>query len=184
MMKLLITGFEPFGGAETNPSWDAVEQLPEVCGEYELTKVRVPVVFGTAGDVVSSSFSEVSPSVALMVGMAAGRDSITPEYVAINLRHTDVPDNSGVTYSSESVVPGGADAYFTGLPVFELAEKLNAQGIPARVSFSAGTYVCNDLFYTMCYKYGDKAKIGFVHVPPEMPLETISEALRIIIESI
>ena len=183
-MKILLTGFEPFGGAEVNPSWEAVSALPDVVGSYALSKVLVPVVFGEAGDVASRAFAEVSPSVVLMVGMAAGRDSITPEYVAINLRHTDMPDNSGVTYRNSCVVEDGADAYFTGLPVFDLAENLVARGIPARVSFSAGTYVCNDLFYTMCHKYGNKAKIGFVHVPSEMPLETITEALRIIIETL
>ena len=166
MKKLLITGFEPFGGEKINPSWQAVEALPERVGNYELTKLLVPVLFGEAADRVIAAADALSPDVIISVGQAAGRDAITPEMVGINLRYAKIPDNSGYEPKDEKISEDGERAYFCTLPVRKIAEFINAAGISAQVSYSAGAYVCNDLLYTLLKRFENgKTKVGFIHVP-------------------
>ncbi|MBP3377167.1 MAG: pyroglutamyl-peptidase I, partial [Clostridia bacterium] len=141
MKKLLITGFEPFGGEQINPSWEAVKRLPDVINGYELTKLRIPVVFGVAAEKVISEAGAIHPDVILCVGQAGGRNAITPELVGINLRHAAIPDNNGAQPSDEEISADGADAYFTTLPVRKIAAAIEAYGVPSRVSYSAGAYV-------------------------------------------
>ena len=190
MKKLLITGFEPFGGEEINPSWEAVSRLPETVGGYELTRLRLPVVFGEAARTAIKAASEISPDVIICVGQAGGRDAVTPELVAINLRHASIPDNSGATPCDVPVIEGGQNAYFSTLPVRKMAEAVAATGIKAHISYSAGAYVCNDLLYTLLSEYeGSGTRVAFIHIPyipeqgkqPSMPLDDIVSALTVAI---
>ena len=166
MKKLLITGFEPFGGEVINPSWEAVLRLPEVVGDYQLTKLLVPVVFGEAAEVVTCAADELCPDVILCIGQAGGRAAITPETVGINLRYAPIPDNKGNQPMDEPIISGGATAYFSTLPVRRIAEAIKASGVPSQVSYSAGAYVCNDLLYTLLSRYdGSNTRVGFIHIP-------------------
>ena len=166
MKKLLITGFEPFGGEEINPSWEAVLRLPEAIGDYHLTKLLVPVVFGEAAEVVTRVADELCPDAILCIGQAGGRSAITPELVGINLRYATIPDNKGNQPMDEPIINGGATAYFSTLPVRAIAEAIKASGVPSQVSYSAGAYVCNDLLYTLLTRYdGSNTRVGFIHIP-------------------
>lgn len=193
MKKLLITGFEPFGGEEINPSWDAVCRLSDTIGEYSLTKLLVPVVFDRAARTVMDAAGELSPDVILCIGQAGGRDAITPELVAINLRYARIPDNEGNQPKDEPIIAGGECAYFSTLPVRKIAEAIADIGIPSNVSYSAGSYVCNDLLYTLLTEYdGSGVGVGFIHVPyvteqnksPSMSIDDIVKGLTAAIESI
>ena len=137
MKKLLISGFEPFGGEEINPSWEAVKLLPDIIGEYSLTKICIPVVFGIAAKEVIKISEEVAPDAIICVGQAGGREAITPEMVALNLRYASIPDNLGNQPKDEPIIEGGENAYFSTLPVRKMAEKVNDFGIISRVSYSA-----------------------------------------------
>ena len=191
MKKLLITGFEPFGGETINSSWEAVSRLGESVGEYSLNKLCLPVVFGEAAKTVIDLADELQPDAILCIGQAGGRKSITPEMVGINLRHGLVPDNRGYSPKDEIIISDGNDAYFSTIPVRKIAEGLKIKDIPAEVSYSAGAYVCNDVLYTLLARFrGTETKVGFIHIPycsehgksPSMPLDKITEALCIAIE--
>jgi pyroglutamyl-peptidase len=193
MKKLLITGFEAFGGEALNPSWQAVKSLPEHIGGYELTKQLLPVVFGRASDVAIKAAEEISPHAVLCIGQAGGRDAVTPELVGINLRYASTPDNSGKQPLDEPIVPGGAEARFSTLPVRKIADAINAVGVPAKVSYTAGAYVCNDVLYCLLTHFnGTDTAVGFIHVPycteqgkePCMELDAIVKAITAAIESI
>lgn len=172
--RLLITGFEPFGGEARNPSWDAVSRLPNEIGGYILTKLQLPTVFGSAAELVLSKAAELNPDVILCIGQAGGRSAITPETVAINLREAKIPDNKGIQPVNEPVIPEGPAAYFATVPVREMVSAIRAAGIPAELSLSAGAFVCNDVLYTLLHHFnGTAAKVGFIHVPyiPEQEKE-------------
>ena len=192
MKKLLITGFEPFGGEKINPSWEAVHRLPEVVGEYTLIKMRIPVVFGEAAELVTIEAERLRPDAILCIGQAGGRGAITTELVGINLRNADIPDNKGNQPKDESIIKDGNTAFFTTLPVRKMAEAINASGIPSKVSYSAGTYVCNDLLYSLLSTLDcTKTRVGFIHIPycteqgkePSMKLNTVIKGLIIAIEN-
>ena len=192
MKKLLITGFQPFGGEEINPSWDAVLRLPDKIGEYTLTKLLVPVVFKDGAEAIIRKADEISPDVILSIGQAGGRDAVTPELVGINLRHASIPDNAGNLPHDEPIEEGGRDAYFSTLPVRKMAEAVSSVGIPSRVSYSAGAYVCNDVIYTLLSRYFESGvRVGFIHVPyskeqgkePSMDLSDIVRAITVAIEN-
>lgn len=191
--KLLITGFDPFGGETVNPSWEAVQLLPETVSGWQLHKLEVPTVFGKAAEVVLAAAEEIAPDAILCVGQAGGRSAVTPEVVAINLREARIADNEGVQPQNEPVVPHGPAAYFATVPVREMVSAINAAGITAALSYSAGAFVCNDLLYALLHRYdGTAVRVGFIHVPflpqqakegqPSMALEAIAAALRIAIE--
>ena len=193
MKKILVTGFEPFGGEEINPSWEAVRSLPSKIKEYSLTKLQLPVVFGEAARMVLDTAERICLDVILCIGQAGGRAEITPEMVAINIRHAQIPDNIGNQPKDEPILEGAPAAYFSTIPVRKIAEVINAQGIASKVSYSAGAYVCNDLLYTLLARYGASAtRVGFIHVPysteqgktPSMELEKIIDALVIAIENL
>ena len=193
MKKLLITGFEPFGGEIINPSWDAVCRLPGEIGEYSLTKLLIPVVFGESAQNVIEAAKEINPDVILCIGQAGGRDAITPEMVGINLRYAPIPDNKGNEPRDEKILLSGENAYFTTIPVRKIAEEISKNKIPSKVSYSAGAYVCNDVIYSLLAEF-DKTdtRVGFIHVPysneqnksPSMPLDDIIRGLTIAIETI
>ncbi len=193
MKKLLISGFEPFGGEQINPSWDAVSRLPNEINGYSLTKIKIPVVFKVAAARVIAEAEKISPHVILCIGQAGGRSAVTPELVGINLRHGPMPDNSGYQPSDEAIVPGGANAYFSPLPVRKMAAAILERGIPSAVSYSAGAYVCNDVLYTLLSHFaGTDVRVGFIHVPyckeqgkePSMEISDIASALTAAIEAL
>lgn len=192
MKKLLITGFEPFGGETINPSWEAVIRLPEESGGYSLTKLRIPVVFGAAAEKVIETANGICPDVILCIGQAGGRSAITPELVGINLRHGSIPDNNGNQPKDEPIIQGGDCAYFSTLPVRQMAESIKGVGVPAHVSYSAGAYVCNDLLYSLLSHFGNSdTRVGFIHIPysaeqnkePFMELDDIVKGLTAAIEA-
>ena len=194
MKKLLITGFEPFGGEKINPSWEAVKLLREKIGDFKIIKAEIPVVFEKAAETVIAKADELEPNAIICVGQAGGRSGITPEMVAINLRFASIPDNEGNQPKDIPCVQDGENAYFATLPVRKMAEAVSEASVPCSVSYSAGTYVCNDLIYHVLHHYkGTDIKACFIHVPfipeqtndkPSMELETIAKALEIAIEAI
>ncbi|MBQ8830964.1 MAG: pyroglutamyl-peptidase I [Oscillospiraceae bacterium] len=186
--KLLITGFDPFGGESINPSWEAVKMLPDVIGGYELTKMQIPTVFGKAAETVMNTAEKLCPNVIICVGQAGGRSAVTPEVIGINLRDARIPDNEGNKPVNVPVIPDGDAAYFSTIPVRKMTDEINAVGIPAALSYSAGAFVCNDVLYTLLHKYSKTdTLVGFIHVPflPEqaknnefsLPLMQIRDAL-------
>jgi pyroglutamyl-peptidase len=192
MKKLLITGFEPFGGEITNPSWDAVVRLPDEINGYKLTRLEIPVVFGEAADTVIKAAEELYPDVILCIGQAGGRMAVTPELVGINLRHASIPDNKGNQPKDEPAIVGDREAYFSNLPARRMAEAIAAAGIPSQLSYSAGAYVCNDVLYTLLARYHESpVRVGFIHVPysddqnkqPSMSIESIVKAIAVAIET-
>ena len=188
----LIT-FEPFDGERINPSWEAVDRLLTEINEYELVKLRIPVVFGEAAAKVIKVADEIRPDVILCIGQAGGRGAITPELVGINLRHASIPDNNGYQPKDETIVEGGECACFSTLPVRRIAEAINDAGIPSHVSYSAGAYVCNDVLYTLLVRYKNtKTRIGFIHIPycveqnkePAMDINDIVKGLVVAIDNL
>ena len=177
MKKLLITGFDPFGGASVNPAREAVMALPDVVGDYALTKLEIPTVFGLAAETVLRAAEAHCPDVILCVGQAGGRAAITPEVVAINLREASIPDNRGNQPKNMPVVENAPAAYFSTLPIRDMVEAVKAAGIPCSLSYSAGVFVCNDLLYTLLHHYdGTDTRVGFVHIPylPEQAGEGVA----------
>lgn len=168
MKKLIVSAFEPFGGSGRNSSLETLWALPEILYGYEIVKVTLPVVYGECGRLLCGKIAEYDPSeiaAVICLGLASGRGNIMPEYVAVNVRHGASADNAGVKYEL-TPIGDGADAYVTGLPVSDMVKKMKEAGVPAAVSFTAGTYVCNDLMYAAveyCRPRGIRA--GFVHLP-------------------
>ena len=193
MKKLLITGFEPFGGEKINPSWEAVTRLPDEISGYSLTKLRIPVVFGECAERVIKAADDIKPDIILCIGQAGGRKAITPELVGINLRYASIPDNGGNQPKDEPVTEGGAAAYFSTLPVRRIAEAISAAGLPSQVSYSAGAYVCNDVLYSLLDRYKNTdTRVGFIHIPycveqnkePSMDISDIVAGLIAAIDNI
>lgn len=193
--KLLITGFEPFGGQSVNPAWEAVAALPDHIGPFALTRLQVPVEFDRAARLALNAAEALRPDVILCVGQAGGRDAVTPEAAALNLRETEQPDNAGQTPQDQPCVPGGENALFSSLPVRRMVQAIRDAGLPGKLSCSAGTYVCNDLLYTLLHAFrGSETRVGFVHVPflPEqagdgvasLPLDQTVRALEAAIGAI
>lgn len=191
MKKLLITGFDPFGGENINPSWEAVKALPDTIGAYEIIKLQLPTVYGKAAKAAIGFAETIKPDVILSIGQAGGRKGITPEVVAINLREAKIPDNDGNMIQNEPVVPGGPAAYFSTVPVRKMVSLIADAGLPASLSYSAGAFVCNDVLYSLLHHFdGTDTLVGFVHVPylpeqakesmPFMALDDIVTALKCI----
>ncbi len=169
---VLLTGFAPFDGAATNESWEAArEAVPALVARgVETEAVELPVEFGTASALLADAVRALRPSLVIAVGLAAGRSAITPERVAINIRDARIPDNAGASPVDEPVVPGAPVGRFSTLPVKAMVAALAADGVPAAVSQTAGTYVCNDVFYALQHLLATEPALagtrgGFVHVP-------------------
>ena len=195
MKRLLITGFDPFGGERINPSWEAVKDLPDRIGDLQITKVEIPTVFGLAAEKVLAAASELAPDVVLCIGQAGGRGAVTPEVIGINLREARIPDNSGNQPVNTPVIPGGPAAYFATVPVREMIKAIRSEDIPAALSYSAGAFVCNDVLYTLLHRFhGTGTRVGFIHVPflpqqaingqPSMLQEQIVRALTLAIAAL
>lgn len=196
-MKILVTGFDPFGGETVNPAWEAVSRLPAETGGAEIVKLQVPTMFGRAPEAVLREVERLRPDAVVSVGQAAGRTAITPERIAINCEEASIPDNAGFQPAGGPVVEGGPDGYFSLLPVKEMAAAIQAAGLPGKVSNTAGTYVCNHLMYHIlhaCHTRYPRMRSGFIHVPcipeqqaghPEwfaLPLEEIVRGLTAALE--
>ena len=192
MKRILVTGFDPFGGQPVNPAREAVLRLPDTVGGYEIIKLEIPTVFGLAAETVLQAAEELRPHAILCVGQAGGRSAVTPEVVAINLREATIPDNAGNIPVNTPVVENAPAAYFSTLPVRDMVQAVKERGIPCALSYTAGTFVCNDLLYTLLHHYRDTdVKVGFVHIPylpeqagegvPSMELNTVVEALTAMI---
>lgn len=183
--RLLITGFDAFGGSPLNPSWLAVKKLPDLVGDYMLCKLQIPTLFGKAASLILEQAALFHPDLILCVGLAGGRDAVTPERIAVNIRDARIPDNSGYQPRGESVDPNGPAAYFATVSVEKMAQAIRDAQIPSSVSNTAGAFVCNDVLYALLHHYaGTSVRVGFIHVPsipelgtPSLPLDTITRAL-------
>ena len=184
--KLLITGFDPFGGASINPAWEAVKLLPDTIADFEVHKLEIPTVFGLATEKVLEKAAEIRPDVILCVGQAGGRGSVTPERIGVNIRDAKIADNAGNQPVGQFVAEEGPAAYFATVPVMAMEEAIRKESLPGQVSNSAGAFVCNDTLYGLLHHYaGTEVKVGFIHVPwlpeqgsPSMPLEKTAAALE------
>ena len=167
-MKILVTGFEPFGGETRNPSAEVVERLPDAIAGAELVKLILPTVRCEAPRRVAQAVEKQHPDVVLSIGQAGGRAAVSVERVAVNLDDYRIPDNAGNQPVDEPVVPGGPDGYLTNLPVKAMAEAIQRAGVPAQVSLSAGTFVCNHVLYQVRHFLEQRvpgARSGFIHIP-------------------
>lgn len=197
-MKILITGFAPFGGEAINPSWEAVSRLPDQFQtlkgvQAELVKYQMPVSYDRCGGIIEELIEREQPDCVVCVGQAGGRMGLEVEQIAINLKDAVSEDNDRVAYHGEPVDVEGPDGRFARLPVRDMVKACREAGIPAKVSLSAGAYVCNCLMYHVLemieHRYPDM-RGGFIHVPyecrqaaaqekakPSLPLETIAAGL-------
>lgn len=192
-MKLLFTGFDPFGGEDTNASFEAVKRLPDEIGGARIVKAQLPTEFDRGVRALLQLIETERPDAVICVGQAAGRAAVTPEKAAINYADARIPDNAGVKPEDAALIPGGETVYFATIPVRRIAESIVSQGIPASVSYSAGTFVCNCVMYhalRYAKKSGSSMQAGFIHVPllpeqvkpgeslPSLPLDEIVRALK------
>lgn len=192
--KVLLTGFEPFGGEEVNPSWEAVKQLHgEVIDDVTLVAEQLPTVFGKSVAVLEQLIEQHNPDIVICVGQAGGRLHITPERVAINMDDARIPDNQGNQPIDEPIADKGPVAYWSTIPIKRIVENMKESNIPASISHTAGTFVCNHIFYgLMDYITRTSSSIrgGFIHIPfipeqtinkeaPSLSLETIVKGVKI-----
>ncbi|MCJ8342053.1 MAG: pyroglutamyl-peptidase I [Cetobacterium sp.] len=198
-MRVLITGFDPFGGEKINPAWEAVKGMKDRIGEIEIIKLEIPTVFHKATEVLVEGAKACNPDVIIAIGQAGGRYDITPERVAINIDDARIKDNDGAQPIDVKIYEDGENAYFTNLPIKAMVEAMKKEGIPASVSNTAGTFVCNHIMYSIMYhitKNNLAKKGGFIHVPyipeqvvdkknvPYMEKSRITKALEIAIEAL
>jgi pyroglutamyl-peptidase len=194
-MKILITGFDPFNKETVNPAYLAVSKLENTYDDIILTKLEIPTSFSHSFEILSQELNNGYDAV-IMVGQAGGRKEISLEKVAINYIDAKIADNDGLVISHQAINSNGKDAYFTTLPILKLLSDLEKESIPAKISYSAGTFVCNYLMYkTLEHFNTTNTKVGFIHVPyikeqikddktPFMDLEIITKALEIIIKGL
>ena len=191
MNKVLLTGFEPFGTATSNPSGEIVKQIS---GDNIVTAI-LPVAYAQSAEALLGLIEHHKPDVVICLGQAEGRTQITPERIAINLDDARLADNEVVTRIDEPILVDGPVAYVSTLPIKEFVTVINAAGVPAAVSLSAGTFLCNHIFYVAQDALrGTKVRSGFVHVPlmdeqagefpglPTMPLDQMIKAVRTMLE--
>ena len=196
MKKILVTGFEPFGGEQRNPSQEIALALNgrEIAGRRVVGTV-LPCVFGVSREELEELLRAHEPELVVCLGMAAGRKDITPERVAINVDDARIPDNAGASPVDRPVVPGGPAAYWTSLPIKAIVAALLRADCPASVSQTAGTFVCNHVFYGLMHALQDQSRVrgGFIHVPqlpeqakpgePSLPLEQMIAAISLALET-
>jgi pyroglutamyl-peptidase len=198
MRKVLVTGFEPFDGERLNPSWEVVKKLEdlEISGARIVIR-QLPCVFGKAIEALNTAIDEVDPAMVIAVGQAGGRTDFSVERVAINVDDARIPDNDGNQPVDLPIVADGPAAYFSLLPIKAIVSGLREAGIPASVSQTAGTYVCNHIMYGLLHRLAQPGckvvKGGFIHIPylpeqaakhpgqPSMSVKTVLEALELTI---
>lgn len=167
-MKVLITGFDPFGGESVNPAYEAVKLLPDTIAGAQIIKLEIPTVFSKSGPAVEAGIQEHQPDIVINVGQAGGRSCVTIEKVAINLADARIPDNAGEQPVDEVLQKDGENAYFATIPVKAIVQNVREHGIPCHASYTAGTYVCNCVMYNVLYMAAKKypnIRAGFIHVP-------------------
>lgn len=206
-LRVLVTGFDPFDRDSINPSWEAARALDgwnfELPGgqTVQVDARRMPCAFGAALRALDEAIDEVQPQLVLAIGQAGGRSEITPERVAINVDDGRICDNAGCQPIDVPIVQGAPTAYFSTLPIKALVRELRSAGIPAAVSNTAGTFVCNHLFFGLMHRIATRPlagglRGGFIHIPllpeqaarlpaalPSLSLETVIEALRICVRT-
>ncbi len=199
MKTILLTGFEPFGGEATNPSWEAVAPLQgEAIAGHSIETARLPTAFGHSRASLLRAIARHAPALVLCVGQAGGRASISLERVAVNLIDARIPDNRGRQPVDRPVLRGGPEAYLTRLPLKAMRARLLAAGIPCELSLSAGSFVCNEIAYALAHHIATRAphlRGGFVHIPyapaqaarhpgaPGMAVDLVTAGLRLLAES-
>ena len=199
-MKILVTGFDPFGGETVNPAYEAVKMLPEQIAGAEIIKLEIPTVFSKSSMAVEEGIQKYNPDIVINVGQAGGRSHITIEQVAINLADARIPDNAGEQPLNEALQPDGDTAYFATVPIRAMVKHVQEHGLPCSISYTAGTYVCNCVMYNVLYMTQKKypnIKAGFIHVPfatsqligkpattPGMSLDEIEKSLEYAIEAV
>ena len=167
-MKILVTGFDPFGGEKVNPALEAVKSLPSEIHGAEVYWVEIPTVFYKAAEVLETAIVRFQPDAVLCIGQAGGRTSLTPERVAINQDDARIPDNQGNQPIDTPIRLDGEAAYFSTLPIKAMVQAIKEVGLPATVSNTAGTFVCNHLMYQALYLADKKfpnMRAGFMHIP-------------------
>ena len=198
-MKILVTGFDPFGGEPINPAIESVKRLPDNIAGAEIIKLEIPTVRKKSLEKIEKAINEHNPDVILSIGQAGGRFDISIERIGINLDDFRIPDNEGNQIIDEPIFLDGENSYFVKLPVKAMVQNVQKNNIPASVSYTAGTFVCNHVLYGVLYliekKYKGK-KSGFIHIPflpqqvvdkrntPSMELNTIVKGLTAAIEAI
>lgn len=198
-MKILVTGFDPFGGEPINPAIESVKRLPDNIAGAEIIKLEIPTVRKKSLEKIEKAINEHNPDVILSIGQAGGRFDISIERIGINLDDFRIPDNEGNQIIDEPIFPDGENSYFVKLPVKAMVQNVQKNNIPASVSYTAGTFVCNHVLYGVLYliekKYEGK-KSGFIHIPflpqqvvdkrnmPSMELNIIVKGLTAAIEAI
>ena len=166
--RILLTGFDPFGGETINPSWEAVRSLHgRRVGGHLVVAHQLPTEFAASLRQLRAAMRELKPAIVLGVGQAGGRTQLSLERVAINLQEARMPDNAGAQPSDEPVIAGAPAAYFSTLPLKVMLAALHDAGIPAEISYSAGTYVCNQIAYAMLHLAAAQrgTRAGFIHLP-------------------
>ena len=167
-MKILVTGFDSFGGEKVNPALEAVKSLPSVIQGAEIRWVEIPTIFYKSAEVLEAEIIRHQPDVILCIGQAGGRASLTPERVAINHDDARIPDNDGNQPIDTPIRLDGEAAYFSTLPIKAMVQAIKEVGLPATVSNTAGTFVCNHLMYQALYLADKKfpnMRAGFMHIP-------------------
>jgi pyroglutamyl-peptidase len=195
--SVLLTGFDPFGGDTINPSWEAVSRLHgETIADRRVIAAQLPTTFAGAPKALRAALRRHAPDLVLCVGQAGGRAALSLERVAINVNDARIPDNAGAQPVDTRVVKRGPAAYFTSLPIKAMHADLRAAGIPAEISQTAGTFVCNQAFYVLMHALaGSRVRGGFLHIPyvpeqvegspgmPSLDLDTVVAGLRVCIET-
>lgn len=198
-MKILVTGFDPFGGEEVNPAIETVKRLPDTIGGAKIIKLEIPTVCHQSLRVIDEAIAGYDPDVVLSVGQAGGRPDITVERVGINVDDCRIPDNAGNQIVDEPIYADGPAAYFVTVPIKAMVQRIRERNIPASVSNTAGTFVCNHVTYGVCHllavKYPGK-RSGFIHIPflpqqavdkknmPSMSQDMMVEAIAAAIEAV
>lgn len=192
-MKILVAAFDPFGGATINPALEAVKKMKDTIHGAPVVKVEIPTVFHQSLEVLTKAVEREAPEVIIVVGQAGGRQEISVERVAINIDDARIPDNAGNQPVDQKIIPGGPEAYFSNLPIKRMTDGIRRSGVEAAVSNTAGTFVCNHIFYGLMHyieSRGLSARGGFIHVPlipeqlrdrdelPAMELSDITRALE------
>lgn len=187
-MRALVTGFEPFGGDTFNASQEAVCRLPSRLGTIDIEVAILPTSYARSGLALEAAIARTQPEVVLCTGEAQDRAALSMERIAVNLQDARLPDNDGAQPRDQPVIPGAPAAYFSTLPVREIVDALTAEGLPAELSNSAGTFVCNHVFYWLMHLAATRPcrlAAGFLHVPclpqqaaqrpgtPSLPIEDI-----------
>lgn len=194
--RILLTGFDPFDGAQVNPSWLAVQALHNrQIGGRRIVSAQLPTVFGDSLRTLDTLLDQLRPELVICVGQAGGRSAISLERVAINVNDAPIPDNAGAQPVDTPVAPGAPAAYFSSLPIKAALAALQDEGLSAEVSQTAGTFVCNHVFFGLMHRLNSHpglrhARGGFVHVPwlpeqgqPAMALQDLVRGLRIIVRT-